>query len=875
MSKVRPKSVRETRSRSTASLALPSFLQSRPHAIYVGLIALLLVVFFHEAFFSGKVFNVPDNLSPIQYEQGYIQKAREDGINSFWNPYVFSGMPTWGSSSPGHGMYLHTVLDPLKPMLILQVYGIAQAIVNILPLPAPFWDIFNFFLLGLFTYMFGLRRKFEPFTAFLVAVSVVFSLYSLNWIMAGHNTKITVFAWLPALLLLVDMLYERRTILRIALLVVAMHLTFNSGHVQMIFYNLLVVGLYTLYKWYEGAKPATALMVIGITLFAAVFAFLMLSGPYFAAWEYKDFSIRGAGSGGSGHGPAGGGVDYKYATNWSFSFLEIITFFVPSFVGFGAPTYWGSMPFTESPIYLGIVISTLALLGIMLRPKDKFIHFWVVLGILTTLISLGRNFDLVYNLFFNYVPFFNNFRIPSMILYINALVMAMLAGAGLTEIITRVRERTTGDEKALTRKIWIPVGAAAVLVLLLLVSAGGIKETIAREMQKNQPQYHSYMQQVEQAAAQGQLSQLDPRARNLTRDGIYGMAKNDAILALVFMALTAGLVWTFVRGKTSYMLLQAGLLIVLVVDWWIVDYKPMHMSPAVEQEQTLSRSDVVDFLQKQEGLFRILPVSAHGGDNYYVSFGIQSVAGYHPAKMKLYDDVRNSLFREFQFTSAQEIDGANWALLSMLNCRYVVVPTGVPLSAPWLTRVYVGTKEDVYENRAVLPRAFFVGRDTVIASDADMFKTIGTVPGYQPDQIAYLSAPLGRDLPQLDEAALANAKARVTGFTINSITFEVETPAEALLKMSEVYYPSGWTAALDGTPIDILRSDYLLRAFVIPAGKHTLELRFEPKTYEAGLIVTTVTNYLLGIVLLVYLVLWVRRRLAGRKASTPATTEGA
>ena len=174
---------------------LQALIRKRPHAIFLTMIALLLVIFFHDAFFSGKVFNVPDNVSSIQYEQGYLEKAKAEGINAFWNPYIFAGMPTWGSSSPGHGLYLHTFLDPLKPMMRLEVGGLTKKFINIFPLPEMFWNIFNYFLLGMFTYFFGLRRKFDPFTAFLVAVSVVFSLYSLNWVMGGHNTKITVFAW--------------------------------------------------------------------------------------------------------------------------------------------------------------------------------------------------------------------------------------------------------------------------------------------------------------------------------------------------------------------------------------------------------------------------------------------------------------------------------------------------------------------------------------------------------------------------------------------------------------------------------------------------------------------------------------------------------
>jgi hypothetical protein len=860
-------------------LTQPGFLAKHAHAVFISLIALLLVVFFHEAFFEGKVFFVPDNVSSIAYEDGYLSAADEAGVNPFWNPYVFSGMPTWGSSSPGHGLYLHTFMDPLKPMVILQVYGWVQTIINVLPLPSMFWDIFNFFILGAFVYLLGVRRKFEPFVAFLVAVSVVFSLYSLNWIMAGHNTKITVFAWLPAILLIVDLLFEKRSILRVALLIVALHFTFNSGHVQMVVYSLMAIAFYMMYKWYAGASFKDVALVSVITVGAAGFAFLMLSGPYFATWEYKDFSIRGAGSGGSGlAAPTGGGLDYNYATNWSFSPIEIFTFFVPSFVGFGGLTYWGTMTFTESPIYLGVIISFFALLGILLKPKDRFVHLWIALGVFALLVSFGRNFSPVYDLLFNYLPFFNNFRIPSMILFLMPLCMGMLAGIGLNEIIKLIRARKSGggedQTKRLTKVIWIPVAVAAAMILLLLASEGSFKTMIADGMQENHAQTYQGMQQIEQAAEAGQLSQIDASYHNLTRDAIFNMAFDDALLALLFMVLAGGALYAFVRGKLALMGLQVALLLLLVIDWWIVDYKPMHLVPMRQQEQALARTDVVDYLQNDTTVFRILPAGAHSDDNWYVAFGIQNVAGYHPAKMKLYDDIRNTLYNQFTFSSGEHVDAVNWALLSMLNTKYLVVPGDWVMQSRWLRPVFNGQQESVYENLAVLPRAFFVGSHEVITDDEAMFKKIGTLPGYEPDRVAYLSEELQMQVPEVVDSLLYGTKAELVHYGINGFAYDLETPVDAILKVSEVYYPSGWTATLDGKPIDILRTDYALRAVVIPAGTHRLEMHFEPESYQAGLIATAITNYLLALVFMVYLVLYIRKRMMkGKDAATPSNGE--
>ncbi|NOY05072.1 MAG: YfhO family protein [Chlorobi bacterium] len=869
MGKQKRTSRRQSPSRSS-DIAVPSFLQKHAHAIYISLIALLLIVFFHEAFFAGKVFHSADKISSIVYEHGYLEKAKQEGVNAFWNPYIFSGMPTWGSSIPGHGMYLHTFLDPLKPMLILQVYGWLQSIAGIFPLPDSFWDIFNYFLLGFFTYLFGLRRKFEPFAAFIAAVAVVFTIYTLNWVMAGHNTKITVYAWLPAILLLVDMLFERKSLLRIALLVLAFHFTFNSGHVQMIFYSGMTVFFYGLFKWYEGARIGNVLAVAGIVIGAAAFAFLMLSGPYFATWEYKDFSIRGAGSGGSGH-EIRGGLDYDYATNWSFSFTEIATFFVPSFVGFGSPTYWGTMPFTESPVYLGIVVCFLALLGIILAPKSRFVHFWVFLGILVLLISLGRNFGLVYDLMFNYVPAFNNFRIPSMILFLVSFCVAMLAGVGVTEIVKNVRAMGKREDplfrKKIAKVVWIPVALAGFLLLVLFLTGNSFQQTIAENLQKYQPQSWNLVQQVEQAFRSGQGNRVPEELKDATVAGIYGMALRDSMIAFLFMVLVGGTVWMFARRRMSLVAFQGALFVLLIVDLWIVDYKPMQMITKSVQNQQLSKTDVVAFLEKDKSLFRILPASAHGGDNWYVYFGIQSVAGYHPAKLKVYDDIRNTIFNEFRFTSPQQVDAANWALLSVLNTKYVIVPKDWELTAPWLRKVFEGQTESIYENMYVLPRAFFVNKVEVVPNDAELLALLDDLSKYQPQRTAYLSEPLEEEVAEFPDTLLQEMRARVTSFGINHIEFSVETPVDAVLKVSEVYYPSGWTATIDGKETKIYRTDYTLRAVRVPAGKHVLRMWFEPRSYKAGFWVTTITNYLLALILLAYAIQFIRRRFIAKARS--------
>lgn len=812
------------------------------------LLGVLLIVFFHEAFFKGKVFSGADSVVSLVYEP-YIDAAKQQGINTFWNPYVFAGMPTWGSHVPG-GEFAPL----LPPMVILEVYGVAQKVINILPLPKSFWDIFNYFLLGLFTYFYCLNRKFDRLSAIVTSVSIVFSLYTLNWIMGGHNTKITVFSLIPAALLLIDKLFEERKILSIVLLVLVFHLQFNAAHLQIIFYSVLILAFYFLFKLYEGEKLKNVLIVGAITLGAGVFAFAMLSHNYLGMWEYKSFSIREAGSGGSDTG-AKGGLDYDYATNWSFSPIEVLTFLIPSFVGFGMPTYWGGMPFTESPIYMGTVISTLAFIGVILRRKDKFVHFWLILGFFALLLSFGKEIPILYKLFFNYVPFFNNFRIPSMVLCVLVICVGMLGGVGVQEILTRVKSKTKSQHAQDKFFLWGLIGIGAIL-LLFIIGKGAFESSYISAVKNSNTQAVQIFQQVEQAIQAGQASQVPEEYRNATFTGVFNMAYRDTIVALLFMLSVFGIIFGFIKKKISLPVLQVGLIVLLVTDAWIVDFKPMKLVTKRDLQQSLQETDFIRFLKQDKSPYRILPIQIHNGDNWYVAFGIQSLAGYHPAKLKLYDDIRNTMYNQFEFQDEKQFNQSNFAFLNMLNMKYVLTP--FQLTNPAFKPVFQGEQALVYENTSVLPRAFFVGKSEVIQNDKEMLAKINA-PEYDPASVAYLSMPLEKSIAA-SSADFSQAKTRCTNYEINGFTYEVESPAEAILKISEVYYPSGWKATIDGNETPIYRTDYCLRAIVVPAGKHTIRFDFEPKSYRTGLVLTTITNYLVGLVLLYYLFLFIKKR---------------
>lgn len=643
-------------SRIKKETGFESFLKKYPNLLCIALIILVLAVFFREALFKDRVFLVPDNISSLVYKT-YVENARAQHINTFWNPYIFCGMPAWGSFTPGGGFGSPVPLAVLSDTCT----WIESVFSAIFGLPESFRDIYKYFLMGLFTYIFLLNRKLNRAAALVGALSFILSTNIITWIMAGHNTKITVFMMLPLALFTIDKLFEQKLspvvgtksrfagkILYVVLLIIAFMFQFTAGHIQMIFYSFLAVGIYLILKFFEGQKWYDVLKVIGIVVIAVAVAVCMVSDTYLATYEYKPFSIRGAGSGWSE--ATGGGLDYNYATSWSFSPVEIFTFFIPSFVGFGKETYWGNMPFTEAPVYLGIVTLLLALFAVVWKRRDKFVLYFIILGLLTLLLSFGKELPLLYDLFFNYVPFFNNFRAPVMVLCLLAFAVSMLAGVGMNSVLDQAKlsevpqsgmapkaltksrtagSRTKSDTYSKLLKVLIVVG---VLFALFLIGQGALKSVYADIVSTSQNQTVGEYQKAGQLARFTEL--------------VSSMMFKDLMKAMVFLLVGLGLIYAFLKAKLSATVLKISFIALAIVDLWIVGVKPMDMKERRQQVQILQATDVVKYLKADSSLYRILPLEDHVSPNWYGYFGIQNIEGYHPAKLKLYDDLLRRVFHQ-------------------------------------------------------------------------------------------------------------------------------------------------------------------------------------------------------------------------------------
>ncbi len=766
-------------------------------AVLVAALCLLLP----DVIFQGKLFLVPDAIAPMNFAV-VGEKELAAGSYPLWNPYLFCGMPSYASLA-----FTPYVYPPSFVTFALQRY---------LGFPEMTWLLIHYLLAGAGMYL--LARALGCRAAVSMAAGLVFMLLP-NYVAMGangHGSQAVSIAYMPlALLLAWRVLSGPRRLAPAGLLAIVLGFQMLRGHVQIAYYTYLLIGLLVLF---EAAALLRARDRAGLARGAGFLAgsFAVAVGIaavlIFPVREYAAHSIRG--------GAAGGGLDYGYATGWSLHPREMATFVFAWASGFGKATYWGAMPFTDYPNYLGVATAVCAVFGLLLA-KDRRRWFLLAAALAATLVSFGKFFPLLYEPMFEYLPYFNKFRVPVMALIVQQLAVVLLMATGLEAFLSRARGGTLPPWCAAKRLKWALV-AVAIALLLTLVGSGGIRESVGGS-----------------AAVKARV----PAEWIAAASSAYAsdLAKTLAVLAAVILVLA------FAAGKR----MSAGTAAVLIaafaaVDLFLVDRAVLHpegtwrgTQPIVMEkgvrERYLLPDDAVRFFRADTSYFRVFPVPdarigqwSHNAypfsDNRFMSHGIFSLGGYHAAKLKRYQNVMDAMFEAF--------NGRRYpaALVDMLNAKYFLSSyrlfpenTGMPLVAS-------GEKFFVYENPTALPRVSFVDSVRVLSPEAALRKlAAGEV---EPAREVILE----RDPPIRPESA-AGAHARITSYRANEIRVRAHTERPCILLLSEIWYPD-WKAEVNGEETPVLAADYCLRAIALDAGDHDVRMYFASRRLRVSLIVS-------------------------------------
>ena len=771
------------------------------HVIFISLLFIILSVFFYKIAFLNYAPPASDTIQWRTSAQVLIEYNEEHKDQAMWNPNVFSGMPSYLISFAAKYPFIGTI------------YKLTNKVMN--------WRIFMLFIMALGVYLFMIHLKFDPIIAFISAIAIALSCHFIGLLEIGHNTKFRAVVYIPWIMYAVHYLKERRSLLALGATAIFLIVQLRANHPQISYYTFLMIGIYWIFHtiWAIKDKELRSHIIFSVMLLLAfIIAFMAIAQPYFSSWEYGHYTIRGGET----------GLSTSYATSWSFHPLEILSFVNPSFFGGVSPFYWGWMPFTQTSMYMGVVIFLFAIIAIFYN-RNRLVKILLSVSIFTLFLSFGRHLPFLSNFLLNYLPAFNKFRVPAMILVILQFTTVILAGFGIKTIIQKIKD---DDKKFFDLFQKILIGAFVLFIIFLAFSSS--LENLGLQHSGDASKYNS-----------GQLKQLKTmRLEKLVDDGI---------VTGLFLLVSMGLILLAGKkkiGKYPFLILIA---ILVMTDLLLIDSRFLqNVVPQHNIEKEYKKTDADKFLLQDEENFRIYPLAREFGQNRWAYYH-QTIGGYHGAKLKRYQEIiENCLNAEFF-----ERIPINWNIVNMLNVKYVIFTQKLPLDN--LEYVYHdrNQKQTVYLNNTYLPRAWFVNKTEMITDSKDIWKKLND-PEFSPAETAIIEKEIPITYTPLESSVTPE------GFGLHDIKFNVVTDTTSFLTISEIFYPAGWKAFIDGKETEIFTTNYILRGIVVPKGEHTVEMKFESEIYSMSLKLSLIGLILSVLIFLIGLYVYIRSNFQGK-----------
>lgn len=796
------------------------------------IVFIVLALAYANPVISGKSLIQPDI---VHYKGGakeLLDYRANNENETYWSNSMFGGMPTYHTGAQFRGDVIKKIDDVLM----------------FLPKPANYLFLLfaGFFLLGIVA-----TRNWKY--ALLGATFFGLSTYFYIIVAAGHNAKLHTIAYFAPLLAGILLVYIRKKyILGFIVTALFMGLQISANHPQMTYYLFIALAFLFISELIRAVRKKTPmkhfLISSGVLALAFAIGVGMNAQRLLANAEYVKETTRGKQILNTDrHSPESSGLDKESITMWSYGKLETLNLFIPRLMGggsqeegsdkmmaevqqlvqdnvksqqemdmiskgFGSLTYWGDQPGTSGPAYQGAVVIFLAILGFFFAWKKY--RYWILgASVLTILLAWGHNFAPLTNFFIDVVPLYNKFRAPSSILVVVELLFPFIAILGLYRFYND--EKLTADYK---KKILTYVSASVLGLLLILIIFG---KGLLGFHTDNEKQY------------------LPPYLLDYLIGERFSMFRGDAIKALIFVLITAAILWFSIKQKISQNVALIVIGLVSLFDLWSVNKRYLNEgnfadkafaeNPFITENSDFltgkaSENPYIQGLLSQVNINKTLEEISSKDQTHYriynqtlgpfnetnTSYFKSSVGGYSAAKLRRYDDVINHYFMEMDTVKVPRI-------LNLLNAKYMIFGNA--------------EQPQAVANANANGNAWFVSDVKFVNTPNEEIDAIGVIDSKKTAVVAnsdknYFS---GKQIVPDSTAHIDLKKYQPNELEYSSVS---KTPQLAVF--SEIYYPKGWKMFIDGKEVPYIKADYLLRAVHVPAGSHTLKMVFEPEVIKTG-----------------------------------------
>ena len=749
---------------------------------------------------NGKVLSQTDMISGACAGHEVSEFAKATGHTSYWTNSLFGGMPTYqiGFSTP-----TSRIISKLRKAYTFFLGSV--------------WAWFLTYLFGFFILM----RAFDvsKWLSIIGSIAITLSTYFLIIIAAGHINKVYAIGYMACVIAGFVYIFKKRYLLGAGLTMVFTAFGMIL-HPQMAYYYMMMLAVFGVAELYIHLKDNRIKdLMIGVGIFAVSLGIGLGTGysNVKSNADYVKETMRG------GHselhesgGKAQTGLDFDYATSWSYGIGETMTLLVPNFNGGSShynvgtksdlynemvkqgvpknnakqfcqslPMYWGDQPFTEGPVYVGAIVCFLFLLGLIIVKSP---YKWALLAatVFSILLAWGRHFEGLTSLFFNYFPMYNKFRAVSSILVIAEVTMPILGFMALQQIFDKKIDR-----KELTKALCISGGVTGGICLLLALFGGSMFSfTSANDAQI--------------------FKQLPDWINKLIVSERASMLTSDAFRSLLFVAAAFATLWLFVTGKlknTSTLVVLGAL---ILIDLWPVNKRYFGNDHFVNDKDRKSYFNQYDYetqiLRDTDPDFRVLNLTTNTFNDARTSYYLKSIGGYHAAKLRRYQDLIE-----------EHISRGHMNVLNMLNTKYIIQQTDEG-ATPML-------------NPEAWGNCWFADSLIVASTPREECDALNNI---QSPATIVTDAKFSNLVQNFNATPDPAASIRLTSYAPDELEYQSVSNEAKTAVFSEIYYPYGWKAYIDEQPAEIFRANYVLRALNIPAGEHQIRFEFRPDSVYKG-----------------------------------------